>query len=509
MMERKEFERVSPESVGLPSQAVGELLDRLAGEGAEMHGLMIMRRGKVCAEGWWAPYGPGIRHGDQSLTKTYAATGVGLAYTEGLVGLDERIVDIFAEEAPANPSDLLRRLRVCDVLCMGCGMEEMPPPSADWIRDFLAVPVLHEPGSAFMYNSAGSTLLGAIVKRKTGMGLHDWLCSRLFRKIGIDADNLRWVRLPDGIEVGGGGLFSTTEDNLRLMLLYARGGSWEGERILAEDYVRLATTKRIDTASERAVNPPAEDNFLGYGFQIWMCAPEGAYRADGAMGQFSIVFPKQDLVVAVNETAKDGWWAQRSLGAIYASLLPALSDGELPRDDEASGRLAEALSRLAIARPSYAPYSPTAARVSGRRYEIADGSHLELRLGSFMSPTAAAPALSSFSFDFSDGGCALDVVEEGRPLRLLVGLDGTRRLNILPRTGAPETMLYLSGAWASPGRFELSARWVETCFERKLSFAFSEGCVLVDSAMEVGFSFPSGGCSEPAKAVERPEAGSR
>jgi CubicO group peptidase (beta-lactamase class C family) len=507
-MEREEFERAAPESVGLPSRAALDLLDRLAGEGAEMHGLMIMRRGKVCAEGWWAPYGPGIRHGCQSLTKTYAATGVGLAYTEGLVGLDERVIDIFAAEAPRKPSENLARLRVRDVLCMGCGMDEMPLPSADWIRAFLAVPVLREPGTAFMYNSMGSTLLGAIVKRKTGMGLHDWLSERLFGKIGIDAGNLRWVRLPDGTEVGGGGLYSTTEDNLRLMRLYAQGGTWKGERILAEDYVRLATTKRIDTASERAVNPPAKDNFLGYGFQIWMCEPDGAYRADGAMGQFSIVFPRQDLIVAVNETAKDGWWAQRSLDAIYGSLLPPLAEGALPRDDEAAGLLAERLSHLAIARPAYAPRSPTAARISGKRYEPTGEVPLELRLGSFMSPTAAAPRITSFSFDFSGGLCVLDVEEDGRPLRLSVGLDGTRRLNVLPVSGSPETMLYLSGSWPAPDRFELAARWVETCFEKRLSFAFSEGSALVSAAVAVGFSFPGSGRSEPVAAIERPERGS-
>jgi hypothetical protein len=507
-MERAEFGRAAPESVGLPSRAIGELLDRLASEGAEMHGLMIMRRGEVCAEGWWAPYGPGIRHGCQSLTKAYAATGVGLAYTEGLVGLDERIIDIFAAQAPRKPSANLERLRVRDVLCMGCGMDEMPRPSADWIRDFLAVPVLREPGTAFMYNSAGSTLLGAIVRTRTGMGLHDWLKARLFGKIGIDADNLRWVRMPDGTEAGGGGLFSTTEDNLRLMRLYAQGGAWEGERILAEDYVQLATTKRIDTAGERAVNPPAEDNFVGYGFQIWMCRPEGAFRADGAMGQFSIVFPRQDLIVAVNETAKDGWWAQRSLDAIYDSLLPPLADGELPRDDEAAGRLAERLSGLAIPRPRYAPRSPMAARIAGRRYEPIGDAPLELRIGSFMSPTAKAPRISAFSFDFSGGDCVISVEEEGRPLRLLVGMDGTRRLNVLPPSGAPETMLYLSGSWPAPDRFELAARWVETCFERRLSFAFSDGGVLVDSALAAGVAFPAEGRPGPVAAAERPERGS-
>jgi hypothetical protein len=503
MTMRKEFERTTPESVGIPSVAIEQLLDRLTEGGAEMHGLMIMRKGKICAEGWWAPYGPGIRHGCQSLTKTYAATGIGIAYADGIVGLDEKIVDIFADEAPRHRSEYLQRLRVRDVLCMGCGMEEMPRPSADWIRDFLAVPVVHEPGTAFMYNSMGSTLLAAIIKRKTGMGLHDWLTLRLFEKIGIDADNLRWVRLPDGTEVGGGGLFATTEDNLRLMCLYAQGGAWDGERILPEDYVRLATSKRIETASERDVNPPAEDNFLGYGFQIWMCRPEGAYRADGAMGQFSIVFPKQELIVAVNETANDGWWAQKSLDTIYDVLLPSLAEAELPPDSASAGRLRRRLECLSIARPPYSPRSRTAREVSGKRYEVVSGS-LQLRLGSFMSPTAEAGKVSCFSFDFSNGECIFSVVESGRPLQLIVGLDGTRRLNILPFSGAPETMLYLSGSWPTPDSFELLARWIETCFERRITFTFSAADVHIESVIAVGFSFTDRDRPAPIIAVERP-----
>ena len=126
---------------------------------------MIMRRGRVCAEGWWAPYAPGLRHGLQSHTKTYAATAVGIAVTEGKVSLDERVIDIFQEFEPENPSENLKKLTVHNDLSMGCGMEEMPRPTENWIRDFLSIPVVHEPGTAYMYNSTGSTLLAAIVKK--------------------------------------------------------------------------------------------------------------------------------------------------------------------------------------------------------------------------------------------------------------------------------------------------------------------------------------------------------
>ncbi|MBO6010560.1 MAG: beta-lactamase family protein, partial [Oscillospiraceae bacterium] len=159
MTDRKPFETATPESVGIRSRDILDYIETLETSGAEMHGLMIMRRGKLCAQGWWAPFAPGIRHGLQSHTKTYAATAVGIAYTEGLLRLDERVIDIFPEDAPAEPSENLKLLTVRDVLCMGCGMDEMPRNGERWVRDFLHVPVNHRPGTTYMYNSMGSTLL--------------------------------------------------------------------------------------------------------------------------------------------------------------------------------------------------------------------------------------------------------------------------------------------------------------------------------------------------------------
>jgi CubicO group peptidase (beta-lactamase class C family) len=168
---KRPFERVTPESVGLASAAIERFLDVLEASGAEVHGLMIIRHGKVAAEGWWAPYAPGIRHGCQSLTKTYAATAVGLAYDEGLVRLEDCVVDIFPEYVPPDPSEHLLQMTVRDVLRMGTGMVTMPHlGDPEWIQKFFATPVVHAPGTAFYYTSAGSSLLGAIVRKLTGQG---------------------------------------------------------------------------------------------------------------------------------------------------------------------------------------------------------------------------------------------------------------------------------------------------------------------------------------------------
>ncbi|MBR6322995.1 MAG: serine hydrolase, partial [Lachnospiraceae bacterium] len=193
--------------------------------------------------------------------------------------------------------------------------------------------------------------------------LIDYLKPRLFDKIGIDAANLKCICMEDGMEMGGGGLYATTEDNLRMMKLYADGGVWEGERILSEEYVKLATSLQNESATERAVNPPAEDNFVGYGFQIWMCRPEGVYRADGAMGQFTIVFPKYNMLLAITENASGstgGVMPQKALDTIWEWYysLPAPEVTSLPENEAASAHLKRRMSMLALPRPNRSPISP-------------------------------------------------------------------------------------------------------------------------------------------------------
>lgn len=493
---RKEFERVTPESVGIPSASIEWLLDKLEEGWTEPHGLMIMRHGKLCAEGWWAPYAPGIRHGLQSHTKTYAATAVGIAYTEGLLKLTDRIVDIFPDEIPENPSENLKLLTVRDVLCMGCGMDTMPRPGQDWIRDFLAVPVNHKPGTAFMYNSTGSTFLGAIVRKITGLGLHDFLKPRLFDKIGIDADNLRWSCMADGMEIGGGGLSATTEDNLRLMKLYADGGVWEGERILAEDYVKLATTLQNESATERAVNPPAEDNFVGYGFQIWMCRPKGVYRADGAMGQFTIVWPERDMLLAITENASGstgGAIPQQVLDTIWewAEKLPEPAVECVEENEAAAAHLARRMKTLSLVNPQRSPESPMQAKVCGTTYKVTEG-YLNLAgvsMGRFMSGAAMPAGADTLSICFANGEACLKTVSPEKTVELRVAMDGSRIANDL---GESPAIALCSGLWEQENVFTVTMRLVETCNERCLKITFTDdGAEITDATNHAFMRKPS------------------
>jgi len=481
-MKRKEFEYVTPESVGIPSEAIEKLLDKLESGFTEPHGLMIMRHGKICAKGWWAPYAPGIRHGLQSHSKTYAATAVGIAYTEGLLKLEDRIIDIFKEEAPENPSENLQKLTVRDVLCMGCGMDTMPFPSMDWIKEFLATPVNHVPGTTYMYNSTGSTLLGAIVRKLTGLGLHEYLTPRLYEKIGIDYDNHRWIYMPDGMEVGGGGLYATTEDNLRLMKLYADGGVWEGERILSEDYVKKAITLQNESATEEANNALAKDNFLGYGFQLWMCKPKGVYRADGAMGQFTIVVPDKDMIIAITENASGSHWAQTTLDTMWEFLDEISCEDSIPEKETSSDKLSRRMTMLALPAVEYSPFSEYRTKIDGAVYQVNEDSFLldnsVVATALFMGGIKLPEGIKKFLFNFEKEGCTFDYLQGGENKSVAVGIDGTYRYNKFGNGAA--SIALISGAWTKEHVFELTIRWVETCNQQKLNFTFHGESVTVE-----------------------------
>ena len=480
-MGRKEFERITPEQVGICSEDIEWLLDQLESGITESHGLMIMRHGKICAEGWWNPFAPGIRHRQQSHSKTYAATAVGIAYTEGLLKLDERLIDIFPEEAPENPSKNLKLLTIHDVLCMGCGMDEMPEPTENWIHDFLHTPVNHKPGTTYMYNSVGSSILGAIVRKKTGLGLHEYLKPRLYDKVGILSDNHRWMKMPDGMEVGGGGLFATTEDNLRLMKLYADGGVWDNERILAEDYVKRAVSLQNESATEAKGNPEARDNFGGYGYQIWMCQPKGVYRADGAMGQFTIVVPDLDMLIAITENAAGAHWAQATLDVMWEFLERIRKNPASGETGVAAAALKKRMSHLALPNPNYQPFSPYMEQVNGSSYEVEKGNFYLAGNGveHVMGGAPLPAAIKSFTLHFTCDAVCISTNDGKENFDFLAAMDGSRKQNLIP--GRLIGQVLANAWWEQEKVLVVEMRKIETCGKEKLIFTFEENQVTIKS----------------------------
>lgn len=326
-----------------------------------------------------------------------------------------------------------------------------------------------------------------MVVKKTGQSLQEYLSPRLYEKLGMDPASTSWYCMPDGVECGGAGMFSTTENNLRLMKLYADGGQWEGERILAEDFVRLATSSQNDSSTESKGNPEAYDNFVGYGFQIWMCRPRGVYRADGAMGQFAVVVPDKDMIISVNETATGAHWAQNTLDILWQFLGEIPEEDPLPEDPRVSDALRRRLSALALPNPPFAPNSPFVSRVSGQWYGLEQGSFtLRQRIGGILSGTPVGGEITRFRLEFAYGRVTLTAMEDGKEVQYRVATDGSRALNLVETTHLPVSQLYLHGWWSEEDTFSIALRWVETCFEDRLDLHFTDDGVEIRRESVVG-----------------------
>lgn len=329
-MKDQELERVTPESVGISSRQVKMCLEKLMHGRTSMNGFMAARYGKVFAEGWWKPYSPELVHSNHSFGKSYTATAIGIAVQEGKLSLNERMVDIFAEEIRQRQievSDLMKKVTVYHVLTMSSGHAYHPPVTEDWIGDYFRTPMAYEPGSRFLYNSSGSFLLGAVILKKTGQNLKEYLTPRLFEKIGIHADRFVWLKFPNGIDAEPG-TFATTEDNLRLAMLYCNGGSWQGEQIVSKDFVREA----LQVHTKNPYAPEQKDGRCGYGYQLWACSIRGVYRFDGGQGQYGIIWPKEKLVISIHEGAMMPYGPQQTLDVLYEELFPCLRQEAMPED---------------------------------------------------------------------------------------------------------------------------------------------------------------------------------
>ena len=332
--------RASPESQGVPSQAIREFVSAADQKINTMHSFMLVRHGKVVAECWWAPEAADKNHVLWSLSKSFTSTAVGLAVAEGKLNIDDPVLKFFPDQAPAEPSANLKAMRVRDLLTMSAGHESEVKLNADspWVKQFLAHPVPKQPGSSFLYNTPATYMQSAIVQQVTGQTVLDYLKPRLFEPLGIE--NPEWGASPQGVSLGGYGLHVRTEDIAKFGQLYLQKGKWGDKQLIPAEWIAQATSKQVE--NDKAPSGRNPDWKVGYGFQFWQCRHE-AYRGDGKDGQFCIVLPKQDAVIAI--TAKTGNM-QAQLDLVWDKLLPALGDKPLPENEAELAKLKETLSGL-------------------------------------------------------------------------------------------------------------------------------------------------------------------
>ena len=362
--------RSTPEAQGVSSAAINTFLDEIAKCNIDFHSIMVLRRGYVIAEGWWSPYAPHLKHTLYSLSKSFTSAAVGLAINEGHFTIDSPVLSFFPEDKPTSISSNLADMKVKHLLTMSTGhvketIQPMRHSTERWAKTFLSQPVEKEPGTFFLYNTGASYMLSAIVHKVTGQPLQQYLKPRLFDPLGIIDED--WESDPQGINTGGYGLRLKTEDIAKFGQLLLQKGTWNGKQIIPAKWIDEATSTQIQSNSSKPNRPKEEDDWAqGYGYQFWLCRP-GGYRADGAFGQFCMVMPQLDTVIAITS---ESFSMQNSMNLVWEHLLPAMGKSKtaLKGDGVSNGILLKKLKALHIDPPMFKMTSPVAERISGKHF---------------------------------------------------------------------------------------------------------------------------------------------
>ena len=291
------FVRATPESQGISSDLFAALLRDLdASKDTEMHHFMALRHGKVICECNFAPYPKGMWHITHSMCKSITGMAIGMLIEEEKLKLDENIYDIFPDHINAFSKIFRPAITVENLLTMTSGVtfnESGIVSGNDWLGSFLNASVNGKPGTEFQYNSLNTYVLSAIVTKRTGETLTEYLTPRLFGPLGIT--KYYWETCPKGITKGGWGLFLCAEDMAKLGQLYLQRGKWNGQQLVSEYWIEISTARHLKT----------QNDTYGYGYQLWMEQRPGSFEYNGMLGQNVIIYPDMDMVLVTNAGNKE------------------------------------------------------------------------------------------------------------------------------------------------------------------------------------------------------------
>ncbi|MBA4054897.1 MAG: serine hydrolase, partial [Marivirga sp.] len=306
------------------------------------------------------------------------------------------VISFFPDQAPAVVTENLAALKVKHLLTMAVGHEkdsilllEQSPAGTPWAKTFLSLPVVEKPGTRFMYNSGASFMLSAIVQKATGQTAHDYLKRKLFDPLNITGST--WTTNPDGVNMGASHLRLRTEDMAKFGQFFLQRGKWKGKQLLSKEWIISASSKQIESGKNDS------SWAYGYGYQFWL-NPPGGFRADGAFGQYTMIFPHQDAVVTITSESMS---TKSTMQLVWDHLLPEMNGkaSSLPENHSVSGMLKEKLNTLAYEPPKMSASSPLANTLSGREYLLNENP--------FNAKTV--------SFSFIDNKCVFTLKEDSKP----------------------------------------------------------------------------------------------
>lgn len=452
--------RSTPEKQSVDSNSILQFLDDVAAANLELHSFMLYRHGHVVSEGWWWPYRADLPHMMHSLTKSVAVCGTALAMQEGHLHFDDKVISFFKDELPAKVDDKLAAMTVRDLLTMRTGHAGETSGSVwrqistSWVAEFFKIPVVYPPGTKFVYTSAASYMLSAIVTRTTGQRLRDFLEPRFFKPLGIK--DLRWDVSPGGVNPGGNGLTWTTADSLKLGALHAQNGLWQGKRILSADWVHAASIPQVEEGK--------------YGYQWWI-GPDKAYYALGLFTQLSIVFPEHDAVLALT-SAIDG--SKHLLPIVWKHFPRSFGEPSTPaRADDA--RLTARTDKLRLLPTLTHTSSPVAQRVSGRKFQIESNED----------------GVAAVRFDFTAERCEFTLRDERGEHRVTNGLsdwiEGTTSMtgNKLHHQYFDDLRIVAGARWLDEKTLEMIWQYNESAFRDRVLCRFEGDSMTLDRSVNV------------------------
>jgi CubicO group peptidase (beta-lactamase class C family) len=469
--------RSTPEQEGISSKGIIDFINAIDTGKTEIHSFMFIRHGKVVAEGWWNPYGPDLKHIMYSASKTFTATGIGLAVAENRLKLTDKVISFFPASLPDTISDYMKIMTVKDLLMMATGIAVEPRLGGDdeWVRSFLSQSPSAKPGTVFKYYNTATFMLSAIVQQVTGETLFNYLQPRIFKPLEIKG--IDWDLNPQGINLGLMGLRLKTEDMGKFGQLLLQKGNWNGKQLVSEEWVKEATAFKIKSEGGTG-NTPAELNdwVQGYCYQMWR-GRNNSVRLDGMAGQFVILLPDKDAIVVLTANAAN---TQKELDLVWNYLFPAIKDNKpLTADPVANAELRKKLTSLSIKTGAVASASSTfSARVSGKNVVFATNNF----------------GIQGVGFRFKNGICELTFKRENSNYTIKAGQDawklsntGLTSLLSTPRAGSsksidanykilqPVIRPAATYTWTDNNTLEFTARFVEeTLGAEAVIFRFSE-----------------------------------
>lgn len=462
----------APSAMGVDASAISRYIDAINRDAeVEFHGLVILKRGHVIADACWSPYKRQEPTMLFSLSKSFTSTAIGFCVQEGRLALGDKVLGFFPDDAPKD-GEFWGDMTVHHLLSMNTGHDQDPTgavvstPDGDWVRAFFAQPLSFQPGTHFTYNTAATYLLSVIVQKLTGQTVLEYLTTRLFDPLGIE--DASWECCPKGYNTGGFGLSITTDDIARFGQFCLQRGAWDGQQLLNAAWIDAASSAHSDNAATGGTL----DWGSGYGYQFWRCVPEGVYRGDGAFGQYCVVMPELEAVVAITSGVQN---MQTVLTLLWDILMPGLTGG-VASDAAADAELSKQLEKLVHAPPLMMGHSMMEPTISTMRYQLDENPE----------------QLDEISFRFDGNLCTVSATASGSTTSLAAGRErweiGFVSSAFLMMSRNPEPIPIASSfTWTPDAELKLTIRATGTPFVFTLTCAFTPDSVKITRDVNASF----------------------